>query len=94
LIHLSKDVRHPSENDDHRFRAIAERDPACAALAFDAIGLVEVLDVGADDLSRGHVRPPHVQVRVGHAAATPPPTACVVPDRERLDRRWHVNSTR
>ena len=64
-------------------RELAERDAACAALALDALCLVEVLDVGADELGGGHVRPPLVEVPVGHAAAARPPTACVVPGQPR-----------
>ena len=60
-------------------RELTERDAARAALALDALGLVEVLDVGADELGGGHVRTPLVEVPVGHAAAARPPPACVVP---------------
>ncbi len=53
-------------------RELAERDAARAALALDALGLVEVLDVAADELGGGHVRTPFVEVPVGHAAAAWP----------------------
>src|SRR5450631_1912799 len=60
-------------------RELAERDPARAPLALDALGLVEVRDVGVDELGGGHVRTPLVEVSLGHAAAARPPPACVVP---------------
>jgi hypothetical protein len=53
-------------------RELAEGDAARAALALDALGLVEVLDVGGDELGGGHVRAPLVEVPVGHAAAARP----------------------
>ena len=59
-------------------RELAEGDAARAALALDALGLVEVLDVAADELGGGHVRTPLVEVPVGHAAAARHPAAGAV----------------
>ena len=64
-------------------RELTEGDAARAALALDALGLVEVLDVAADELGGGDVRTPLVEVPVGHAAAARHPAAGVVPGQPR-----------
>jgi len=64
-------------------RELTERDPAGAALALDALGLVVVLDVAGDELGGGDVCTPLVEVPVRHAAATPHPAAGDVPGQPR-----------
>jgi hypothetical protein len=64
-------------------RELSERDAARAPLALDALGLVEVLDVAADEFGGGHVSTPFVEIPVGHTTAAWPPAARVVTSQPR-----------